>query len=105
MVDRAGGGRTRVIAGPARDARMPAITVVQRLSGSEVREPDRDLALRGLGGVGAVDHVLDVAGAPVAAQVAADGAGRGLGVPGGAGQGTEAGDDLVADFTQALESI
>ena len=40
-----------------------------------VLEPDLDLALRGLHGVRAVDQVLLDLQAPVAAEVAADGAG------------------------------
>ena len=67
------GGAGRPSTGP--DSSSPATSA--RLTGSESREPDADLAGGGLGRVGAVDEVLLDLQAPVATQVAADGAGRG----------------------------
>src|SRR6478609_3368292 len=63
---------------------------------SEASEPDREFALRRLDGVRAVHEVLLHLEAPVAAQVAAEGAGSGRRRVGRAGQRPEALDDAVA---------
>src|SRR6478609_7119153 len=63
---------------------------------SELGEPDPDLAGGRLLGVGAVHEVLLDGQAPVAAEVAADGARGGDGGVGGAGEGAEALDAALA---------
>src|SRR6478609_7163094 len=59
-------------------------------------EPDLDLALGGFRRIRAVDQVLLDLQAPVAAEVAADGAGRRRRRVSGAGEGAEALDHAVA---------
>src|SRR3954452_19503544 len=65
-------------------------------AGSERGEPDADLTGGGLLGVRAVHEVLLDLEAPVAAEVAADGAGRGDRRVGGAGDRAEALDAPLA---------
>src|SRR5690606_494762 len=62
---------------------------------AELGEPERDLARGGLGRVRAVHEVLLDLEAPVAAEVAADGAGERLGGVRRAGERAEAGDDAL----------